>query len=56
MPDITMCQNDDCPMAKECYRHEAEPTPRYQSYTHFHYQDGTCDSFMEIWDRETSVS
>lgn len=25
MPDITMCCNDDCPLAKKCYRHEAQP-------------------------------
>jgi hypothetical protein len=35
MPDISMCNNDDCPLAKKCYRHEAEPNKRWQSYDKF---------------------
>lgn len=32
MPDITMCQEKDCPKAETCYRFMATPTPGYQSY------------------------
>lgn len=26
MPEITMCRNHTCPMARDCYRHEARPS------------------------------
>lgn len=32
MPDITMCDGDDCPMKHTCWRYEAPPTPGRQSY------------------------
>lgn len=33
MPDITMCSNHTCPLAKQCYRHEAKVTwPERQSW------------------------
>lgn len=35
MPDITMCVNDACPLASQCWRHEAEPTPGHQSWAMF---------------------
>ena len=35
MPDITMCMNDICPRRKNCYRHEADPDPNWQSYSNF---------------------
>lgn len=35
MPDITMCANDECPLASQCYRHEAEPNEYKQSYAVF---------------------
>ena len=35
MPDITMCQNESCPVRKTCYRYMAEPTPEQQSYAIF---------------------
>lgn len=31
MPDITMCQNKDCPLKDKCYRFTAEPK-KMQSY------------------------
>jgi hypothetical protein len=37
MPDITMCQNDKCPLKDECYRHTATPDPYLQSYSRFNY-------------------
>ena len=50
MPDISMCANDECPMAKKCYRHEAKPNEYLQSWTHFKpTSDTRCDHFMEIW-------
>ena len=53
MPDLTMCINDDCPLAATCYRHEAKPTPGRQSFAAFKQNaDGTCDGFLEIWGME----
>jgi hypothetical protein len=49
MPDITMCNNDECPRAKECYRHEATPSPYAQTYTRFIHNRNGCSAFMEIW-------
>ncbi len=49
MPDIAMCRNVDCPRAKECYRHEAEPSELRQSYAGFYYGPNGCDYFMTIW-------
>ena len=34
MPDISMCNNNTCPLAKTCYRHEAIPSD-WQSYANF---------------------
>lgn len=53
MPDISMCSNDECPLVKKCYRHEAEPTPMMQAYSEFTPDDdGECEYFMEIWKRK----
>ena len=60
MPDITMCDNTDCPLRESCYRHTAKPTPIWQSYSRFepefvfHDRDGysemdvECDYFIPV--------
>jgi len=49
MPDISMCLNDECHLAKECYRHEAKPS-EWQSYSCFHPDEsGECKHFLLIW-------
>lgn len=49
MPDISMCMNDECHLAKECYRHEAKPG-EWQSYSYFRPNEaGDCDHFLPIW-------
>lgn len=51
MPNITMCINHKCPMAKKCYRHKAKPSD-YQSVSLFKPSDnGKCDKFEEIYKR-----
>ena len=35
MPDITMCKNDNCPLTVSCYRYNATPSQRLQSYDYF---------------------
>lgn len=32
MPDITMCENDDCPLNDHCWRFNSPPNQYYQSY------------------------
>ena len=33
MPDITMCEDAECPFAKSCYRFTAEPSRRQSYFT-----------------------
>lgn len=53
MPDISMCQDHLCPSAKRCYRHEATPTPHWQSFADFKRPGGAkkCDAFMEVYSK-----
>jgi len=32
MPDITMCEGQDCPLKESCYRYTATPSEFRQSY------------------------
>ena len=47
VPDLAMCLDDDCPRAKECYRHEAKPSELRQAYADFHHED--CEHFLPIY-------
>jgi hypothetical protein len=56
VPDITMCQNDECPLAKKCYRHEAIPSTR-QSYSVFMPSDlNYCGFFIEIRNKQKEAT
>jgi hypothetical protein len=48
MPDISMCNNVDCPLKESCYRNEASGTvpDLYQSYSAF-YSKG-CQDFIPV--------
>lgn len=47
MPDIAMCANDDCPMAKKCHRHEAVSKGSGQVYADFEPNEhGICIAFV----------
>jgi hypothetical protein len=49
MPDITMCQGNDCPLKKTCYRHKATPSKFRQSYfIEAPYKDENCSHYWEI--------
>ena len=37
MPDITMCNNEVCPIKDTCYRHTATPDEFWQSWSYFEY-------------------
>lgn len=47
MPDISMCQNEKCPLKDNCYRYKAEPNPYRQSYGEFEYK-GDCEYYIPI--------
>lgn len=32
MPDISMCNGNDCPLKEDCYRYKAKPSKFRQSY------------------------
>jgi len=51
MPDVTMCQNKDCPLSQKCYRHEdsgTKPSEYWQSYSVFKYVNGKCEHFVPV--------
>ena len=54
MPDITMCNNEKCPLNKTCYRFTAIPNEYSQSYAEFKpFIDDVldfvdCEYFLEI--------
>jgi len=45
-PDLTLCDNDQCPRSLGCYRFCAVPDPRWQSWAHFEPQNGECPAFL----------
>ena len=47
MPDISMCQNVDCPFHESCYRFNATPSD-YQSYADFAPVDGACEYYEKM--------
>ncbi len=50
MADITMCEDDQCPMKKDCYRFTAHVNEFRQSYfTISPREKNDCDYF---WDNE----
>lgn len=52
MPDISMCESKDCTIKEECYRYKAIPNEFRQDYAEFKQdKDGSCEYFMEIWNK-----
>jgi hypothetical protein len=47
MPDISMCEQSECPKAKRCYRFMVTPNPYRQSYIDYEFNENGCDSFSE---------
>ena len=46
MPDISKCENEECPLKKKCYRYTATPSPGLQSYSYFKPdKDGKCEAY-----------
>lgn len=50
MSDISMCQNEACPLKKKCYRYTATPSVGLQTYGWFKPdEDGNCKAY---WDNK----
>lgn len=47
MPDISMCDQKECPKSKYCYRFRAEPNYR-QSYFKPPFTDNGCEYFWSL--------
>ena len=45
-----MCQNKCCPLREGCFRYKATPSPYWQSYSIFEYQNGHCDYYEPLED------
>ena len=52
MPDITLCSNEKCPRRRDCYRHEARPSPMQSSDEFKPAANGACAFFEPIIKRE----
>jgi hypothetical protein len=50
MPDISMCENQECPSKKKCYRFIAKPNSLWQAYADFKPKKDKkkCEDFMKI--------
>jgi hypothetical protein len=50
MPDITMCNGNDCKLKDKCYRFVADADPHWQSYFIDLplNEDGSCDHFYPL--------
>lgn len=50
MADITMCQNNICPIRQNCYRYRAIPNEKWQSYSNFSFDNekSECEHFFKI--------
>lgn len=42
MPDISMCQNKECPSKNDCLRFTAKPNEIWQSYAEFDFGGRIC--------------
>lgn len=52
MPDITMCKIHECPKAKNCYRHEAEPGQWQSYFLDIEYDENGCAEYWPIKDED----
>lgn len=49
MPDISMCQNEECTRKTECYRYMAKPSEYRQAYGDFNCKPGDeIDYFIPL--------
>ena len=61
MPDITMCEGNNCPLKETCYRYKAKPSEFAQSFfigTPFEIIEGEpkCNHYWEIKNKKNENS
>ena len=51
MPDISKCEDEECPLKLKCYRYTSTPSEHWQAYSNYKYNTITesCDFF---WDNK----
>ena len=48
MADMTMCNNDKCPLRSDCYRAQCTPNPLWQSYSFYVYDEvNGCQDYIQ---------
>lgn len=63
MPDITLCDNYECPLRERCYRYRAIPSEFWQSFAHFETKTvgiiggmaTQCDRFISVTGYESRL-
>ena len=48
MPDITMCNGNNCDLASTCYRYKATPSIRQSYFIESPVEDEQCDYYWEV--------
>lgn len=48
MPDITMCEGNECPIKLSCYRYTAEPAYMQSWFTvpSYDHEENNCGAYM----------
>lgn len=54
MPDITMCNNKECPKKEVCYRYMAKPSEYRQAYATFDWTKDDC--FLPLYEDEKKTN
>ena len=50
MADMTMCENENCPLRSDCYRVQCTPNPLWQSYSFYVYDETKgCEDYIQYW-------
>lgn len=52
MPDISCCNNENCPLKIKCYRFTA-PRSHWQSFCDFQPTNGKCEDFWDNTGRQS---
>ena len=48
MSDMTLCSSEGCPKEGTCLRKQTAPSPFWQSYAEFEFDEDGCDEYLEV--------
>jgi hypothetical protein len=54
MPDISMCNDKECPKFMDCYRAQATPSPHWQTYFSPWVEGEECKYFWPITEEKNA--